>query len=109
MSRRTRCEPRGTTGASWRIPETSLEFRTKKWAGANARPGEGRNRSSGNGREGSAGRLVETDLHQLQTGVVVVPEVVEQLGDVEDPHVAELKVPRVADAGVVHVDATGRT
>ena len=58
-----------------------------------------------NRREGTTGRWVEANLHELQPIVVIVPKIGEQLRDVEDPHLGKLQIPLVADADLTVMPA----
>jgi hypothetical protein len=46
-------------------------------------------------------------LHQFQAIVVVVPEILDQLRNIEHPDVRELDVSSVAGATAVHIETTG--
>ena len=51
---------------------------------------------------------IEPDLHELQPVVVVVPHVLSELLDIEDPNIAERKVAGVTDSGyTTQIKATG--
>jgi len=58
---------------------------------------------SGNDADVAGRRLVEAELEQLEAVVVVVPKVLEKLLEVEDPQIAKLEVPGIANPAQVRV------